>query len=86
MHKIRRYFAGVYKQAKIVRWPSRKEMVVYVGIVLLFVAISAAALAIDDFLIAKLLNSLDEALAPAVQETEEATEVIKIIDTIGGLM
>ena len=86
MHKIRRYFAGVYKQAKIVRWPSRKEMVVYVGIVLLFVAISAAALAIDDFLIAKLLNSLDEDLAPAVQETEEATEVIKMIDTIGGLM
>ena len=29
MYKIKRYFQGVWKQAKMVRWPKKKEMITF---------------------------------------------------------
>lgn len=61
MYKIKRYFQGVWKQAKMVRWPSRKEMASYVLIVLGVVAFAAICMVISDLVISKLLTTLDEA-------------------------
>lgn len=81
MYKIKRYFEGVIKQAKKVRWPSRKEMIGYVSIVLVFVVIAAVALFIDDFLITKILNALEKALNPSEATTTE--EVVNVMLNIG---
>ena len=81
MYKIKRYFEGVFKQAKKVRWPSKKEMIGYVSIVLVFVVISALALFADDFIIARILNALEKALKPA--ETTTTEEAVNVLMNIG---
>lgn len=82
MYKIKRYFEGVIKQAKKVRWPSRKEMIGYVSIVLVFVIISALALFVDDFIIGRILNALEKALKPA-ETTAPAEQVVNVLLNIG---
>ena len=81
MYKIKRYFEGVIKQAKKVRWPSKKEMIGYVSIVLVFVVISALALFADDFIIARILNALEKALKPV--ETTPTEEAVNVLLNIG---
>ncbi len=68
MYKIKRYFQGVIKQAKMVRWPTRRDMLSAFAVVLVIIAISAIALTIDDYIIAQFLNVLDSQFG-----TEEAT-------------
>lgn len=59
MYKIKRYFQGVLKQAKMVRWPSRRDMLSAFAVVMVIIAISAVALTIDDYIIAQFLNALE---------------------------
>lgn len=60
MNKIKRYFVGVWEQAKMVRWPKRKELLQSVGIVLAVVAVAAIALTLSDGIIGQLLQLLDK--------------------------
>ena len=60
MNKIKRYFRGVWEQAKMVRWPKRKDLFQSVGIVLMVVAVAAIALTISDGIISQLLQTLDK--------------------------
>ncbi len=75
MYRIKRYFQGVWKQAKKVRWPKKKELMQAVGVVLVVIAFAAVCLMIDDLLVSKLLQGLDEAF-PSETETSSAMRVI----------
>ena len=59
MYKIKKYFQGVFKQGKMVRWPSPKELLSYFAIVVSVIVFSAVACSIDDFIIVKILGVLD---------------------------
>ena len=43
MNKIKKYFQGVWKQAKMVRWPTRKDLLSSVCVVLIVMVVSAIA-------------------------------------------
>ena len=60
MSKIKRYFQGVIEQAKMGRWPSRKDLLSAVLIVLAVVAVAAIALSISDALVGELLKLLEK--------------------------
>ena len=60
MSKIKRYFEGVVEQAKMVRWPSRKDLVSSVLIVLAVVTVAAVALLLSDGLVGELLKLLEK--------------------------
>ena len=79
MYKIKRYFQGVWKQAKMVRWPKKKELIGAVSVVLVVVAFSAICMMIDDLLISKLLQNLDQAFP---QESSSSEAAIKIIGNL----
>ncbi len=74
MYRIKRYFQGVIKQAKMVRWPTRKDMLISVAVVLVIVAFSALMLALDDFIVSQLLGELDRNFAS--DSTSEAVEML----------
>ena len=80
MYKVKRYFQGVWKQAKMVRWPKRKELATAVATVLVVVVFAAICLVIDDLVISKLLQTLDDAFPSGSSESTEAA--IRFIDTI----
>jgi len=79
MGKIKRYFQGVWKQAKMVKWPTRKELFTAVGIVLVVVTICAVALTISDGIVSKLLQTLDGQFAKASETSEAAMRFIKTL-------
>ncbi len=79
MYKIKRYFQGVIKQAKMVRWPRKNELIQAFGVVMLIIVVCALALALDDFIIANLLNNLDEQLGTSSESTSTAMKMIGII-------
>ena len=60
MYKIKRYFQGVWKQGKKVRWPKKKELGAAVTVVLVVVCFAAICMMVDDFLISKIITSLDK--------------------------
>ena len=60
MSKIKRYFEGVVEQAKIVRWPSKKDLLSSVLIVLAVVTVAAVALLLSDGLVGELLKLLEK--------------------------
>ena len=60
MSKIKRYFAGVIEQAKMVRWPEKKDLLSSVLIVLAVVIIAAIALSISDAIVGELLKLLEK--------------------------
>lgn len=62
MYKIKRYFRGVVKQGKMVRWPTGKDLIGYFAVVMCVIIFSAVACSIDDFVIAKILGVLEENL------------------------
>ncbi len=62
MYRIRRYFKGVIKQGKMVRWPTPKQLLGYFCVVVAVIVFSAVACSIDDFIIAKILGVLDKNL------------------------
>lgn len=62
MYKIKRYFKGVFKQGKMVRWPSAKDLLGYFAIVVSVIVFSAVACSVDDFVIAYILGVLEKEL------------------------
>lgn len=72
MYKIKRYFQGVIKQAKMVRWPKKIELLQAFGVVMVILVISALALALDDFVIANLLKTLDNELLPPASSSGDS--------------
>lgn len=59
MGKIKRYFQGVIEQGKMVRWPTRKDLLASVTVVLIVMVVSAVALSLSDLLVSQLLKMLD---------------------------
>lgn len=82
MSKIKRYFEGVVEQAKMVRWPSRKDLVGSVLIVLAVVGVAAIALAISDGLVAELLKLLEKQNAGDASSSEQVTGAIRLISNL----
>lgn len=78
MYKIKRYFQGVIKQAKMVRWPKRLELFQAFGVVMVILVICALALALDDYIIANLLNVLENNLVSS-SESSSSAEAIRFI-------
>lgn len=60
MYKIKRYFQGVWKQGEMVRWPKKKDLMSAAMVVIFVVVFAAVWMMIDDFVISKLLQSLDQ--------------------------
>lgn len=79
MSKIKKYFQGVIEQAKMVRWPSRKELLSSVIIVISVVAVAAIALAISDGIVGELLKLLD---TQKPVDSETATAVVETISNL----
>ena len=82
MSEIKRYFEGVVEQAKMVRWPSRKDLVGSVLIVLAVVGVAAIALAISDGLVAELLKLLEKQNAGDASSSEQVTGAIRLISNL----
>ena len=82
MYKIKRYFQGVWKQAKMVRWPSRKDLGRYVAVVLGVVCFAAICMVIGDVIVSRLLQTLDQSF-PSGGTEEEATALVETIKMIG---
>ena len=79
MYKIKRYFQGVIKQAKMVRWPTRKDMLSAFAVVMVIIAISAIALTIDDYIIAQFLNALEGQFGETSSATSSAAAAIRTL-------
>ncbi len=60
MYKIKRYFSGVLKQAKMVRWPKKVDMLTSFAVVVVVITIAALSVTVDNFIITKLLTALEE--------------------------
>ena len=68
MSKIKRYFEGVVEQAKMVRWPSRKDLV---GSVLIVLAV-----------VGELLKLLEKQNAGDASSSEQVTGAIRLISNL----
>ena len=82
MSKIKRYFQGVVEQAKMVRWPSRKDLLNSVLIVLAVVLVAAIALSISDALVGELLKLLENQNpvdSSGTSEHEHVHEAIRML-------
>lgn len=82
MSKIKRYFQGVVEQAKMVRWPSRKDLIGSVLIVLAVVGVAALALAISDGLVAELLKLLEKQNTGDASSSESVAGAIRLISNL----
>ena len=58
MGKAKRYFQGVVKEGKRVRWPNRETVLKSLSIVLFITVVAAIWLWLDDKIAAKLLQIL----------------------------
>lgn len=63
MSKITKYFGGVVKEGKKVRWPKSDVFWPAIGVVLCITAFAALALFLDDMLVAKIIAILEEAFS-----------------------
>ena len=79
MYKIKRYFKGVFKQGRLVRWPSAKDLLGYFAVVVSVIVFSAVACSIDDFVIAYILGVLEKELGTgnATVSSGETLEAIR---------
>ena len=84
MYQIQKYFEGVMKQGKMVRWPSAEELFGYFAVVVSVVVFSAVACSIDDFIIVKILGVLDANLGSS--SSAEGGEVAQAIKTLCNLI
>lgn len=82
MSKIKRYFQGVVEQAKMVRWPSKKDLLGSVVIVLAVVGVAAIALSISDGLVAELLKLLEKQNTGDASSSEQVTGAIRLISNL----
>lgn len=53
---IKKYFRGVWSELKKVHWPTRREVVIYTGVVLVAVSIVAFLIWVFDSLLSKVLQ------------------------------
>ena len=84
MYKIKKYFQGVIKQGKMVRWPTGKELVGYFAVVVSVVVFSAVACSIDDYIIAQILGVLDRNLiSSSSSSSSEAFRLISLLLGVG---
>lgn len=81
MYKIKRYFQGVWKQAKMVRWPKRKELAQAVSVVLVVVAFAAICMLVSDLIISNILKDLDKSF-PTDTDTETSSEALNALKTL----
>ncbi len=58
MGKTKRYFQGVVKEGKRVRWPNRETVLKTLGVVLFITIVAALWLSLDDLIAGKLLQIL----------------------------
>ena len=58
MNKIKRYFLGVIKEARRIRWPYASKLVTATATVLIFGTFFALALFGFDWLVVKMLQSI----------------------------
>ena len=86
MHQIQKYFEGVFKQGKMVRWPSPQELFGYFAVVVCVVVFSAVACSIDDYIIVKILGVLDANLGSSSSSGDAAGDVVEAIKTVFNLL
>lgn len=79
MYKIKKYFQGVIKQGKMVRWPTSKQLMSYFAIVVCVVVFSAVACSIDDYIITQIVGALDRNLISS-SSSETAAEFNMLIN------
>lgn len=76
MYKIKRYFLGVIKQAKMVRWPKKMDLAVSFAVVITIIAFASIALTFDNFIITKLLQALEEQFGVVEDASSAAIRVL----------
>ena len=86
MYKIKKYFQGVIKQGKIVRWPTGKELMGYFAVVMCVIIFSAVACSIDDYIIAQILGALDRNLVTSSSSSSTSAEFKMVLDYISGMI
>lgn len=86
MYKIKKYFQGVIKQGKMVRWPNGKELMGYFAVVMCVIIFSAVACSIDDYIIAQILGALDRNLVTSSSSSSTSAEFKMVLDYISGMI
>ena len=86
MYKIKKYFQGVIKQGKMVRWPTGKELMGYFAVVMCVIIFSAVACSIDDYIIAQILGALDRNLVTSSSSSSTSAEFKTVLDYISGMI
>lgn len=86
MYKIKKYFQGVIKQGKMVRWPTGKELMCYFAVVMCVIIFSAVACSIDDYIIAQILGALDRNLVTSSSSSSTSAEFKMVLDYISGMI
>ena len=86
MYKIKKYFQGVIKQGKMVRWPTGKELMGYFAVVMCVIIFSAVACSIDDYIIAQILDALDRNLVTSSSSAASSAEFKMVLDYISGMI
>ena len=86
MYKIKKYFQGVIKQGKMVRWPTGKELMGYFAVVVCVVVFSAVACSIDDYIITQIVGALDRNLLSSSSSSEVAAQFNVVADYFKSLM
>ncbi len=86
MYKIKKYFQGVIKQGKMVRWPTGKELMGYFAVVMCVIIFSAVACSIDDYIIAQILGALDRNLVTSSSSAASSAEFKMVLDYISGMI
>jgi len=62
MEKIRKFFREVIAEGKKITWPSRKELLVSFGVVLVILAVSGVYFFVVDFVFSGLVSLVFRAL------------------------
>ena len=86
MYKIKKYFQGVIKQGKMVRWPTGKELMGYFAVVMCVIIFSAVACSIDDYIIAQILGALDRNLVTSSSSSSTRAEFKMVLDYISEMI
>ena len=86
MYKIKKYFQGVIKQGKMVRWPTGKELMGYFAVVMCVIIFSAVACSIDDYIIAQIVGALDRNLFTSSSSAASSAEFKMVLDYISGMI
>lgn len=95
MHKISKYFRGVGEEARRIRWPDRRTLGQSVAKVLAIAIVAAAVTLLSDFLISRILTTVEElypqASSSASGDSSVAAEAIRqgvasVKSLLGGIL